>query len=80
MFAPRFGIDEEAGTGMAAGPLAALLHLRHGAGERVLIEQGALMPVPSPSVIEVRLDLADGAIRGLMAGGRATLMGSRRVG
>jgi PhzF family phenazine biosynthesis protein len=80
MFAPRYGIDEEAGTGMAAGPLAALLHLRHGAGERVLIEQGALMPVPSPSVIEVRLDVADGAIRGLMAGGRATVMGTRRVG
>ena len=80
MFAPRYGIDEEAGTGMAAGPLAALLHLRHGTGARVLIEQGALMPTPSPSVIEVRLDVADGAIRGLMAGGRATVMGSRRVG
>jgi PhzF family phenazine biosynthesis protein len=71
MFAPRYGIAEEAATGMAAGPLACLLHDRHGLGETMTLEQGAFMPVPSPSAIEVRLEVRDGEITGLYAGGRA---------
>lgn len=71
MFAPRYGIAEEAATGMAAGPLACLLHARHGFGQTMTIEQGAFMPVPSPSAIEVRLEVRDGEIAGLYAGGRA---------
>jgi PhzF family phenazine biosynthesis protein len=71
MFAPRYGIAEEAATGMAAGPLACLLHARHGAGETMTIEQGAFMPVPSPSAIAVRLEVRDREITGLFAGGRA---------
>jgi PhzF family phenazine biosynthesis protein len=77
MFAPRYGIAEEAATGMAAGPLACLLHARHGLGETLTIAQGELMPVPSPSAIEVRLEVRDREIAGLHAGGRARV--ERRV-
>jgi PhzF family phenazine biosynthesis protein len=73
MFAPRYGIVEEAATGMGAGPLASLLHARHGIGPTLTIEQGAWMPTPSPSAIEVRLELADNEIIGLYAGGRARI-------
>jgi len=80
MFAPRYGIAEEAGTGMAAGPLACWLHDRANlAGPRLHVEQGWLMRPPSPSVIRVDLQLRGGAISGLMAGGRARLMSSRTV-
>jgi PhzF family phenazine biosynthesis protein len=71
MFAPRYGIDEEAATGMAAGPLACVLFDRFGIGPTLAVEQGALMPVPSPSAIHVRLDLGDGVINRLFAGGSA---------
>lgn len=72
MFAPRFGIPEESATGTAAGPLAC--YLRDYAGVRdaeIIIEQGYLMQPPSPSVIKVKLSIADGRIRHLMAGGTA---------
>lgn len=70
MFAPRFGIPEEPGTGMAAGPLACLLHDVLGVQDReLLIEQGWLMQAPSPSLIRVVLELEDGRITRLMAGG-----------
>jgi PhzF family phenazine biosynthesis protein len=72
MFAPRFGIDEESATGMAAGPLACYLHDYMQLNDtHIFIEQGYLMPVPSPSVIHVVLDVVEGRINGLMAGGRA---------
>jgi PhzF family phenazine biosynthesis protein len=71
MFAPRYGINEEAATGMAAGPLACVLFDRFGVGPTLAVEQGALMPVPSPSAIHVRLDLVDGVISRLFAGGGA---------
>lgn len=80
MFAPRFGIAEEAGTGMAAGPLACFLHDRLGVDEReILLEQGWLMNPPSPSVIKVVLELADNEITRLMAGGTARAMSSMLV-
>jgi len=80
MFAPRFGIAEEAGTGMAAGPLACLLHDRGGVhNTRLHIEQGWLMRPPSPSVVRVDLRIDDGLATGLMAGGRAKLMSTRDV-
>ena len=70
MFAPRYGIDEEAATGMAAGPLACYLYDRAGINETTLsIEQGHLMHPPSGSVINVDLQLVDGCITRLMAGG-----------
>jgi PhzF family phenazine biosynthesis protein len=78
MFAPRFGIDEEAATGMAAGPLACLLHDHFEVEDTQLqIEQGWLMQPPSPSVITVDLDVSDGNIKRLMAGGSARRVSSQ---
>ena len=80
MFAPRFGIPEEPATGMAAGPLACFLHDHLGVeGRELLIEQGWLMQPPSPSVIKVVLDVVDGKISRLMAGGAARAVSSLRV-
>ncbi|HEV8694581.1 MAG TPA: PhzF family phenazine biosynthesis protein [Lysobacter sp.] len=80
MFAPRFGIPEEAGTGMAAGPLACFLHDHLGvADQEILIEQGWLMQPASPSVIKVDLELAAGKIARLMAGGTARAVSSTRA-
>jgi PhzF family phenazine biosynthesis protein len=72
MFGPWYGIIEEAGTGMAAGPLACYLYDHMGVKQpRMVIEQGFLMDPPSPSEIFVDLNFQDGRIAGLMAGGRA---------
>lgn len=80
MFAPRFGIPEEAGTGMAAGPLACFLHDRLGVTDpEVFIEQGWLMQPASPSVIKVVFEYAEGRISRLMAGGIARAVSSLRV-
>ncbi|MCA0354744.1 MAG: PhzF family phenazine biosynthesis protein [Chloroflexi bacterium] len=80
MFAPRYGIREEAGTGMAAGPLACYLHDQLGLQQTsLLIEQGWLMQPASPSVIEVQLKVVDGAIQSLLAGGRAKVMQTLQV-
>ncbi|MCR8827862.1 PhzF family phenazine biosynthesis protein [Pseudosulfitobacter koreensis] len=70
MFAPRYGIPEESATGMAAGPLACLLH--DVLGDRrthFVIEQGRFMPSPSVSRILVDLEIEGGGIASLMAGG-----------
>ena len=70
MFAPRYGIPEEPATGMAAGPLACLLHDVLGDRRRqFVIEQGRFMAPPSVSRILVDLEIAEGRITGLMAGG-----------
>ncbi len=80
MFDPRYGIDEESATGMAAGPLACYLHDRADiSNNRFVLEQGWFMQPPSPSVIQVDLDIENGAIRGLMAGGRARSVSSMRL-
>jgi PhzF family phenazine biosynthesis protein len=72
MFAPRYGIPEEAATGMAAGPLACFLYDKMDIKKpELVIEQGYLMNPPSPSLLTVRLNLDGGVIRSLMAGGRA---------
>ncbi|MCP3869285.1 MAG: PhzF family phenazine biosynthesis protein [Gammaproteobacteria bacterium] len=72
MFAPRYGITEEAATGMAAGPLACYLHDIMGRTQgNMQIEQGYLMSQPSPSVITVKLERSEGEIKSLMAGGSA---------
>ena len=74
MFGPRYDIIEEAGTGMAAGPLACyfydILNVRK---NRFLIRQGEYMKEPSPSLIIVDLKIEDNKIKGLMAGGRGAL-------
>ncbi|MDN7183619.1 PhzF family phenazine biosynthesis protein [Caballeronia sp. SEWSISQ10-4 2] len=80
MFAPRFGIVEEAATGTAAGPLACLLYDHMGIKERtLLIEQGQLMESPSPSIIEVRLEVGDTGISRIMVGGTAKIESSVKV-
>ena len=75
MFAPRYGIEEESATGMAAGPLACylfdILGIRK---ERMLIEQGWFMGQPSPSLIIADLSLDNGKITKIMAGGKGILM------
>lgn len=72
MFAPRYGIEEEAGTGMAAGPLACYLYDRLKFNKkRFLIEQGWYMKEPSPSLIIVDLTIdSDNQISKIMAGGK----------
>ena len=77
MFAPRYGINEESATGMAAGPLACYLRDKMGIDkDAFLIEQGHLMEPPSPSVIKVHLKFEDGKISRLIAGGKAKVMKS----
>ncbi len=71
MFAPRYGIKEEAGTGMAAGPLACYLYeVLNIKKQRFLIQQGHFMDMPSPSLIIVDLILEENKIIKLMAGGK----------
>jgi len=71
MFAPRYGIKEEAATGMAAGPLASYLHDKlHYKKDRFLIEQGWFMNVPSPSLLIVELTVENERITKIMAGGK----------
>lgn len=71
MFAPRYAIVEEAGTGMAAGPLACYLYDFLGIKKtRILIEQGWLMTPRSPSQIIVDLEITNEKIQKLMAGGK----------
>lgn len=74
MFAPRYGIFEEAGTGMAAGPLASylfdVLQLKK---TTFHIQQGKYMLPPSPSAITVQLQIENERIAGLMAGGKGVV-------
>jgi PhzF family phenazine biosynthesis protein len=71
MFAPRYGIEEEAGTGMAAGPLACYLHDKLEIKKnKFFIQQGKYMNLPSVSLIIVELDIKNDVIVGLMAGGK----------
>lgn len=74
MFAPRYGINEESATGMAAGPLACFLYDHLGSKQSVLqIEQGRLMSQASPSLIHVQLELTQGQINRLKVGGTASV-------
>ncbi len=75
MFAPRYGIQEESATGMAAGPLACYLREHLGIDtQEFSLEQGRWMSPPSPSVINVRLHIGvNGNIESLFAGGRGAL-------
>jgi PhzF family phenazine biosynthesis protein len=80
MFAPRYGIPEESATGMAAGPLACLLHDVIGDRRtRFVIEQGRYMAPPSISRILVDLRIEEGRIAGLMAGGEGHAVRTVRV-
>ncbi|MBT5074369.1 MAG: PhzF family phenazine biosynthesis protein [Kordiimonadaceae bacterium] len=80
MFAPRYGINEESATGMAAGNLSAYLfeHMDFKC-DKIIIEQGFFMPVPSKSEIIVTLSVQDGRLVKLMAGGVAMSDNSKFV-
>ncbi|WP_036178590.1 PhzF family phenazine biosynthesis protein [Marinomonas sp. MED121] len=72
MFGPRYGILEEAATGMAAGPLACYLYDQKKMDQsRFIIEQGYAMKVASPSLLNAELDLEEGEIKSLSVGGSA---------
>lgn len=81
MFAPLYGIEEEAATGMAAGPLACYLFDKLGIKKnRILIEQGHFMKHPSPSLVTVKLSLNDDKkITKVMAGGKGIVMRPKKV-
>lgn len=81
MFAPRYGISEEAATGMAAGPLACYLYDELGIRKtEFFIEQGYWMPTPSPSVITVRLSIDQShSIGSLYAGGRGAITDTKEI-
>lgn len=74
MFGPRYGILEESGTGMAAGPLACyLFDILNIKKNSFHIQQGKYMKDPSPSLIIVNLSIVDQKIKHLMAGGKGIL-------
>jgi len=80
MFAPSYGISEEAATGMAAGPLACyLFDILKVKKTRFHIQQGEYMKAPSPSLIMVDLSIEEDNIKGLMAGGKGILQSTMEV-
>jgi PhzF family phenazine biosynthesis protein len=80
MFAPRYGIQEEPATGTAAGPLACYLYDQLNIKKsQMIIEQGRLSPMPSPSELIVELHLEDGRITRLFVGGRAKTLRSLEI-
>jgi PhzF family phenazine biosynthesis protein len=80
MFAPRYAIDEESATGMAAGTLSAYLfdHMNYKCA-KIIVEQGYFMEKPSHSEIIVKLTVKDHKLASLMAGGTATFGNSKFV-
>ncbi len=80
MFAPRYAIEEESATGMAAGPLACVLHdYLHIEKDTFLIEQGRFMEPASPSLITVELSVENDKIQTLMAGGHGKVSKSLSI-
>jgi PhzF family phenazine biosynthesis protein len=80
MFAPYYGIQEEAATGMAAGPLASFLYLVvDKKSNHYVIEQGKFMNKPSPSLLHVDLKTANSTIQGLFVGGNAYVKEERNI-
>jgi PhzF family phenazine biosynthesis protein len=72
MFGPRYGINEEAASGTAAGSLACYLHDKYNLKKSSFeIEQGRFMAPPSVSRIYVNLKFADKKIKSLQVGGYA---------
>jgi PhzF family phenazine biosynthesis protein len=80
MFAPRYGIDEESATGMAAGPLACyLFNNQFTKATELIIRQGEFMAALSPSKIFVSLQLENTKIKKLFAGGDAFVAEERKI-
>lgn len=80
MFAPSFGIDEEAATGTAAGPLACYLYQYEKVKKtRFAIEQGKYLQPVSRSLLSVDLEIVNGEIKRLFVGGSAYVSGEKIV-
>jgi PhzF family phenazine biosynthesis protein len=80
MFAPRYAIEEESATGMAAGPLACVLHDHlYIDKDTFQIEQGKFMTPASPSLITVELAVERSEIKSLMAGGYGKVSSSLSI-
>lgn len=80
MFAPSYGIEEESGTGMAAGPLASYLYdILEIKKSNFVISQGEYMSAPSPSLIKVELMIENDKVIGLMAGGKGILKSQMEI-
>jgi trans-2,3-dihydro-3-hydroxyanthranilate isomerase len=76
MFAPRHGVNEDAATGSAAGPLAVHL-LRHGwiePGHEIAIEQGAEIQRPSLLYARVQAHRETLEIERVEVGGSAVIV------
>lgn len=75
MFAPTMGVAEDPATGAAAAAFAGVLH-RYGqlsdGSHSYRIEQGVEMG--RPSLIDLEIDVADGALHGARIGGGAVLV------
>ena len=74
VFCPAAGVDEDAATGSAAGPLACHL-VRHGLiawGDEIEISQGA--EIGRPSTLFARAEGGDGLIDRVEVGGRAVIV------
>jgi trans-2,3-dihydro-3-hydroxyanthranilate isomerase len=74
-FAPAAGINEDAATGSAAGPLGAHLVLsgRHTPGQILVVEQGIEMS--RPSRLLVRVEIKEGELSEVHVGGSARVIG-----
>ncbi|MEO8562008.1 MAG: PhzF family phenazine biosynthesis protein [bacterium] len=75
MFAPGFGIIEDAATGSAAAALAGYLAKRDARRDgtlRWIVEQGFEMK--RPSILEVEADVVAGAVRSVRVGGASVLV------
>jgi trans-2,3-dihydro-3-hydroxyanthranilate isomerase len=74
-FAPAAGINEDAATGSAAGPLGAHLVLsgRHTPGQILVVEQGIEMS--RPSRLLVRVEIKVGELSVVHVGGSARVIG-----
>ncbi len=80
MFAPRYGIIEEAATGMAAGPLACYLYDKLLMKKRkFMIQQGKFMEAPSISLILTELEIVNDEIVSVMAGGRGMAVSKKTI-
>lgn len=80
MFAPRYGIEEESATGMAAGPLASYLHEVIKPGQANFnIQQGKFMAPAALSRIRVELTLSAGKISSLRAGGYGQMVAEKVI-
>ncbi len=82
MFAPHFGIPEDAASGAATGALVAYL-LKHRLVKlaprvRIVSEQGLEMGRPSRIIAEA--DVVDGRPRSIEVGGHCVMVGSGRIG